>query len=276
MANPNRKLKRPDGLGKLYRYQTAGDEEEKIFTLPVEKLLDDNYVYLLREIKKEDYFIQDNDTCFFFKEVVSDEEVVGFAAYKPSNIDNKSLVMQYFYVLPEYRGRGLLEEELDEATTLFESSILIEYPTYDMVESLIKHRLARVFDDRFVISRIPFFIPIVPVADAVNGVFREEYVYDDKVYRKLSLIYDLELCAVVGLASDDIGNDMTDKVEADKEDNMNNFNVLSLPLHVDDDKYGCVKKRENDADIIDNTYFDKVKKVVEDNDSVIQNWLTLM
>lgn len=281
MVNPNKRVKRPDGLGKVYRYRKIENEntegEDIIQTLPIEKTLDDNYVYLARAIKKEDYYITPNDSCFFFKEILYDNEVVGFATYRPSNIDDHSLVMQYYYVLPEFRQKGLLEEELDEATTLFESSILLEYPTHDMIESLIKHKLARVFEDRFVISRIPFYTPIVPVSAAVDGTMRGEYVFkDNTIYHKLSLIYDLHLCAVVGLASDDITKDYTEDVVADEDENMNDYNVMSLPLGIDNEKYGCVEKRKNDIDIIENTYFSKVRKLLDDNDNLIENWLTIL
>lgn len=278
MANPNKRLKRPDGLGRLYKYKNVTDDEgnEKILTLPIEKTLEDNYVYLFRAMKKDDYQLVPEDSCFFFKEIVADNEVVGFSTYRPSNIDNNSLIMQYFYVLEDFRNRGLLEEELDEAISLFESSILVEYPSRDMVESLIHHKLARVFDDRFVISKIPFVVPIVPVAKAIDGVFREAYPFGEKVYRKLSLIYDLELCAVVGLASDDAENNFEEDIDIeDPETDMNNYNVISLPLRIDDDKYGCVEKRKNDSDIISDTYFKKVRKLVDDNDEVIENWLSI-
>lgn len=273
MVNPNKKVKRPDGLGKIFKYKTSEDGEE-IFTLPIIKTLNDNYIYLLRAIRAENYYIPENDSCFFFKEIVYDNEVVGFAAYRPSNINESSLIMQYMYVLDEYRNKGLLAEELDEATTLFESSILIEYPSCDTVKTLIKHRLARVFNDRFAISRIPFYVPMVDIDDATSGVLREGYEYPEKVYSKLSLVYDLELCCVVGVASDNIENMYKEGV-ADEE-TINNYNIMSLALAEDDAKYGCVEKRQNDEDIANGTYFAKLKDLLDENDSVIENWLTLM
>ena len=278
MAKPNRRLKRPDGLGRLYKYKSVVDEEGngKILTLPIEKTIEDNYVYLYRAMKEDEYYLIPQDSCFFFKEIVADGEVVGFATYRPSTIDENSLIMQYFYVLDEFKNRGLLEEELDEATALFESSILIQYPSHDMVSSLIKHKLARVFDDRFVISKIPFVVPIVPVMEAIDGVYSEAYPYGEKIYRKLSLIYDLDLCAVVGLASDTEENDYVKEVDPDAEDtNMNDYNIISLPLRIDDVKYGCIQKRKNDADLIDNTYFKKVRTLLDENDEVIENWLSI-
>ena len=37
MVNPNKKVKRPDGLGKIYKYKT--DENENILTLPIKRKL---------------------------------------------------------------------------------------------------------------------------------------------------------------------------------------------------------------------------------------------
>ncbi len=275
MVNPNKKVKRPNGLAEVLKYQEIEDSDEMI-TLVIEDIIDEYYVYLKRAIKKEGYYIAPRDTCFFFKEVLYDNEVVGFASYRPSGFNDKSLVMQYFYVLPEYRDKVLIEEEIDEASLLFESSILIEYPTRDVVESLIKHRMARVFNDRFVVSRIPFVIPMIPIEEFNEGVLREDYVNkDDKGYRKLSLIYDLDLCAVVGVAASDIENVYARDTMLDDED-INNYNVISLPLKTDNQKYDCISKRMNDPWIKDGTYFTKVDQIMKENKDIIENWLTIL
>lgn len=183
--------------------------------------------------------------------------------------------MQYIYILPDYRGKDLLVEEIDEAASLFESSILIEYPSRAIVDVLIKHKLARVFNNRFVISRIPFIIPMVSLSDANSKVVREEFdMIDKKGYSKLSLVYDLDLCAVVGLASSDIENMYTEDVTED--DDLNNYNTMSLPLRVDNEKFNCIEKRENESMIQDETYFKKVREIIDSQDEIIQNWLTIL
>ena len=80
MVNPNKKVKRPDGLGKIYKYKT--DEDENIQTLPIKKLIKENYIYIYRSINKENFYIAKNDSCFFFKEILYENEVVGFATYR--------------------------------------------------------------------------------------------------------------------------------------------------------------------------------------------------
>lgn len=274
MVNPNKKVKRPDGLGKIYKYKT--DEDENIQTLPIKKLIKENYIYIYRSINKENFYIAKNDSCFFFKEILYENEVVGFATYRGSNMDNNSLVMQYIYILPDYRNKGLLVEEIDEATSLFESSILIEYPNKFLVETLLKHKLARVFNDRYVISKIPFIIPMVSIEDANSGVVREEYdMTNKKGYRKLSLIYDLKLCAVVGLSSTDADN-MFIEDEISEDDDLNNYNTMSLPLRIDDENFNCIEKRKNEPMLKDKTYFQEVRKIVDNQNDVIQNWLTIL
>lgn len=273
MVNPNKKVKRPNGLGNVYNYRT--DEDGKIFTLPILDLVKENYIYLYRALKEEDYYIAPGDSCFFYKDVVYDNEVVGFTTFKNTSINKDALVMQYFYVLPEYRDKVYLTEEIDEASTLFESSIFLEYPTKDMAESLIKFRLARVFDDRFLISRIPFLVPMFSVEEVKKGTLREEFDTTGlKCYNKMSLIYDLELCAVVGLASDDVENNYDeDNVDEEK---INNYNMISLPLREDNLKYDCVNKRTNDKELNDGTYFKNVRQLMDDNEEIIQNWLSLL
>ena len=273
MVNPNKKVKRPNGLGNVYNYDS--DDEGNIYTLPIMKLIKENYIYLYRAIKEEGYYIAPNDSCFFYKDVVYDNEVVGFTTFKNTSIDKDSLVMQYFYVLPEYRDKIFLTEEIDDASTLFESRVMIEYPTKDMAESLIKHRLARVFEGRYLISRLPFLVPMFSLDEVRKGIVREEFdTTDFKCYNKMSLIYDLELCAVVGLASDDVDSDY-DEDNVDEEQ-INNYNMISLPLREDNEKYDCINKRDNDPALNDGSYFKNVRRLVDDNEDVIQNWLSLV
>ncbi|OED29735.1 GNAT family N-acetyltransferase [Methanosphaera sp. WGK6] len=273
MANPNKKVKRPDGLGKLFRYKT---DEDKILTLPIEQLLIDNYIYLHRAVKKENFYIMPEDSCYFFKEIVYDNEVVGFATYRASRVNEDSLVMQYMYILPDYRNKGLLVEEIDDASLLFESNIIIEYPTKQVVEELLKHKLARRFNDRYVVSRVPFIVPMVSIEDATSGVVREEFnLKETKGYSKLSLVYDLELCAVVGLASEHAENMFVEEEISDDAD-INDYNTMSLPLRSDDKEFDCINKRRNDSQINDGTYFKAVRKIMDDQNDIIQNWLTIL
>lgn len=272
MVNPNKRVKRPNGLGELYKYIT--DDDDKIYTLPIKKTLKDNYIYIYRAINDEDYYIGDNENCYFFKEIVYDNEVVGFSTYRSSSLDSDSLVMQHIYVLPEFRGNNLLQEELDEATLLFESNIIIESPNRYIVESLIKHRLARVFDNRIVISRIAFMTPMLSLDDVKKGVYLEDYDFTNtKRLSKVSLVYDLDLCAVVGLAEED-SNEEFDESEID-EDNTKNYNNISLPRKIDDKDFDCITKRNNDVWLKDEEYFDNVREIVNKYDDVIQNWLTI-
>ncbi len=267
MVNPNKRIKRPDGLGELFKYHM--DEDENIHTIPIKKSIKDNYIYIYRAINDEDYYISDDETCFFFKEIVYDNEVVGFSAYRSSSIDEQSLVMQHIYILPEFRGNSLLEEELDEATMLFDSNIIIQSPNRYVIESLINHKLARVFDDRIVISRMAFMIPMLSQDEVDKGCYLEDYdIEKTNGLSKVSLIYDLDLCAVVGLAQQ-----TDDDSDGDDESNFDN---MSLARKVDDKDFNCLEKRKNDEWLNSGEYFDKVRSIVDKNDEVIQNWLTLL
>ena len=269
MVNPNKKVKRPNGLGSVYRYHE--DDEGNKLALPIMDLIKEYYIYLYRSINEENFYIKENDTCYFFKEVLSDKnEVVGFAAYRISNFNKDTLVLKYYYVLPEYRSPNLFQEELDDSTLLFESNIIIEYPTRDMVQTLIDHKIARVFDDRFVISRLGFLMPIVPISKA--NTLREEYENPEKITSKISLIYDLELCAVVGLSTGD-SEEIYDGQET--EEDLNNFNNMSLVLGADA-KYNPQEKRANDPWLKEGTYFKHVKEFTDENEELIKNWLSII
>ena len=264
MVNPNKKIKRPDGLGKLYNYQE--DENGKIYTIPILETVKNNYAYIYRQIKDEK-LLNENDTCLYFKEIVYDDEVIGFATYRSSSFDENTLVLQYFYTLPEYKQPSILVEELDEAGQLFQSSIIIAYPTRKMVDSLIKHKLARVYDDRIAISKIAFMIESIDVTDA-GDVMLEDYPTDNKEtqHNRISLIYDLKLNAVVALANED---------SEDDEDEYN-FNTISLPLRRDDKENNCIELRRTDELYNSGNYYQYVKSVLDDNNDNIQNWLSLI
>ena len=168
----------------------------------------------------------------------------------------------------------MIEEEIDDSSALFESIIIVEYPTRDMVMELTKHKLARIFDDRFVVSRIAFSVPMFSLENVQKGIVREEYdTTGNKGYYKMSHLYDLDLCTVVGLASEDVDS-MYDEENVDEEQ-INNYNVISLPLRDDVEKYDCINKRAESTELNDGTYFRNIKKFLDENDEVIQNWLTI-
>ena len=41
-------------------------------------------------------------------------------------------------------------------------------------------------------------------------------------------------------------------------------------------KFNCIEKRENESMIQDETYFKKVREIVDSQDEIIQNWLTIL
>ena len=47
MVNPNKRVKRPNGLGNVYNYKT--DEEGNVFTLPIKTIIKENYIVRFSE-----------------------------------------------------------------------------------------------------------------------------------------------------------------------------------------------------------------------------------
>ena len=54
MVNPNKKVKRPNGLGSVYRYHE--DDEGNKLALPIMDLIKEYYIYLYRSINEENFY----------------------------------------------------------------------------------------------------------------------------------------------------------------------------------------------------------------------------
>jgi hypothetical protein len=51
---------------------------------------------------------------------------------------------------------------------------------------------------------------------------------------------------------------------------------MSLVRKVDDKDFDCIEKRNTDEWLNSGEYFDKVRDVVDENNEIIQNWLSLL
>lgn len=261
-------IKREDGEGKIYNIDPNNPEHK--YSIPIIKILEQHYNYILEEMNKENFTINKKEECMMFKEIVLIDEVVGFSTYIGASAeDHNALTLQYIYVIPEYRGNNLLVKDIID-TISFDKYVSITSPTRFMVESLINGGLAGKLDDRFVISRIPFCVPLHKFTQKEKQYLKEQYnIPDPTGINRESSLYDLKYCAVVCPAFDG-----TNKAYNPNDDTTNSLEdgYISEIIEIDD-KYFDAKKNRNDNEIYTEKYFKRVSDTIKTNNNKINDLL---
>ena len=237
MANFNFII-REDNVGKII------SEDGMLDAVDIEETLQSKYNYLYNSMK-EDYYTLKINHCTYFKEIVFKKKVVGFFAYTIINsLSNLSLVASF--ILPEFRGRGLFFDEIND---VFENGkqISIYYPPRFIIELLIKYGFATKINENIALTSIKMDIPSNMISDIYGG---DELIYNDYVYT--SIIYDFKSCGFI----------------ITPEENKNII-YLTRPYEEDMKNNETKKTRKN----INNNYFEEIKDVLNDNKSNIQKFL---
>lgn len=168
---------------------TKENNTQKVYlsekTLDVFDILKQNYSYIYESIEEEGFILK-YDECNLFKELVFENKVVGFCSYDFSR-EFITAALNNIYVLPQYRGNGLLLSELIKTMEEHNKPSIME-PTRLVVELLIKYGFAAKVNENIVASAIEFIVPGNHVLS--NGE------YDDK--EELSThFYDLSICSSI-------------------------------------------------------------------------------
>ena len=202
------------------------DDEPKIIAdesgvLDIEKILTQNYQYILDEIIKENHEIG-AVISNFFKEILYENQVIGFVTYIVDDFYNLSL--NEIYVLPEFRGKRLF---LKEVESVIRKGYMLSFtlPNHNLVEILLHSGLASKISDNIVVSAIDFECDGV---DIENGEFIGEYsistpFYDLNIY---SPIYIDESNAYYNYELDDEEEELGDTREIIDDDYLNNIKTL--------------------------------------------------
>lgn len=270
MVNDKDIIRRNNGEGQIYSIDPQNSEGR--YSMPIIKLLEQHYPYLLESVSQEEYFnIDDNDECMIFKEIVHIDKVVGFSTYKGSDVnDTQSLVLQYIYVLPDYRGNNLLIKDIYDTISL-DKYVSIELPTHFIVNSLINAGLAEVFDDRYVISKVPFSVPLHNFTNEEKEYLKQQYnIPDPTGISRESSVYDLKYSAVVCPALDGSTraynpNDNSTKAVED--------GYISDVLDVDDKYFNTRSIRKEDGEEFSDKYFEKLANTISNNNKEIHDFL---
>lgn len=269
MVKKDKMIIREDGEGQIYKVNPNNPEHK--YSLPINSILNEYYKYIVNSMDKENFIIDDNEECMIFKEIVLINKVVGFSTYKGTNANNpNALTLQYIYVMPEYRGNNLLVKDVIDTISLG-SYVSIESPTRFMVESLVNGGIAQVFDDRFVISKIPFCAPIHNFTDEEKKYLKEEFnIPDPTGINRESSLYDLKYCAVVCPAFD--GSNSAYNPDNSSTNSLEDgyiSDVLSI-----DDKYFDASNNRNDNEVYTEKYFERVSAMIKKHNAEINELLS--
>ncbi|WP_455644647.1 hypothetical protein [Methanosphaera sp.] len=249
---------RSNGEGQIFSVDP--NDPEHRYSLPIHAILEQHYSYILDDMNKNNFKIPSDEECMIFKEVVHIDKVVGFSTYKGGDAnEHKTLTLQYIYVIPEYRGNNLLVKDVIDTISL-DRYVSIESPTRFMVESLINGGLAQSFDNRYVISRVPFCAPIRTFSDEEKEYLKQEYnIPDPTGINRESSLYDLKYCAVVCPAFD--GSNRAHNPE-DSTTNSLEDGYISELLEIDDEFFNASQERESDGELYTDAYFERVSKTI--------------
>ena len=105
-------------------------------TMDVVEILQEDYPYILKSIQNEGFILK-YDQCNLFKELLFENDVVGFCSYDFSR-EFMTMAMNNIYVLPKYRGNSFLLNELT-STMVEQNKPSIMEPTRLIVELLIEY-----------------------------------------------------------------------------------------------------------------------------------------
>lgn len=207
-------------------------EDPELGYLDIDEVLE-SYPYIADAMKKEK-FSTGIGLCTFFKEIVYEKTVVGFATYQIT--DNYDVLLVDCYILPEFRGKHLFFNEL--CTMILSSpNFGILKPTHDLVELLIEFAFAKKINDEIVVSGIDFYLDHLDVHSNKSPEF-----YEDEL--EPSNFYDLSVCSTILILGDEI--------------------IYHEPLFNDLTKFGERKELSED-------YFNNIKKLFSVNQSEFEN-----
>lgn len=242
------------------KYYFAVEEADNIKEIPLKEFLAGNYPDILDSLRS-DGIIVDNLKWRLFKEVKSDDCVVGYVTYDilEEFTDYTILVLNSYYIIGKYHDYGLIVDDIIETGFSLGFNVVIRYPSRCLVEALVKKNVATRVDESIVLSDIPLLCDTVSLSDACNCVV-EDYVLDkSNASYSISTIYDVDLCGVVCLTSS--ADKVYDGQELD-ESELEDYCSIGLATRCDDERFDCLNKRRKVLPMGD--YFKSLASLLED------------
>ena len=135
---------RKDNIAEMYSNEDGPFDTEEIL---------EKYPYIVESMDGENYTLQ-NDFCYVFYEILSEDKVVGFTTL--DFIDSGVIVLSDCYILPEFRDKSLFYDELSKLLNIAPEFGILQ-PTRKMVELLIDYSFAKEVGNNLVVSGIDFY-----------------------------------------------------------------------------------------------------------------------
>lgn len=193
-------------------------------------VIQNDYPEIYKEMINEDYILE-YDSFVEFRELIYNDNIVGFLTLDKFMPSEFLACLNECYILPEYRGKGILIKIIKELLEDENLRFYIRRPNYSFIKFLLKHGLALEVEPDIIFSHIKFII-------------KGEDIYSNKnikrLYRKIDsdskeLIYysagfHIGLCSIFGV----------DPLTVIAKDN--NTLMFTLPRKTDLKKYNPRKK----------------------------------
>lgn len=227
----------------------------------ITSLLKSKYPYILDSINEEGYKIE-YDNYKYFRELVYDNKVVGFASF--SSLDEtvigtiyayNLITLNECYILPEFRGNGITYNLIIKLLKDPNYEFYIRKPNRKFINLLIRNNLAVKLSKNVVYSYLR-------LAVSTDEAYKNRKISNFYHPRKepevfIDFIYDLDLCSFLFMDEND---------RYIKEDYI--F-ALSNPRVSDLKKYKCRKKLRR----VDENYLFKTFMTIMKNES---KWKSLI
>ncbi len=220
--------------------------------------LQEEYPHLYKSIQDEKHFIPEDERYFYLFEIPdeTEETTIGFATF--TIYDEKSLIMNQIYVLPEYRGnKHFIATYNFFAQLLEEAEIYIKNPSRTIIDNIKEANYCTIIKDRFLLSNILFIFDQVAFEDTLKHTNKSYHGQGKKAkYFTETNLYDLEIDALIKTSQNN-------KIYTGQEDLLKvERSTISLVRDEDEKRFNVLAKRKEDPWIKNGNYFKKLVKTL--------------
>ena len=233
-------------------------------------VLEKNYSNIYNNMIKEDYILEYN-SFNEFREILFENESVGFLTLDTVTPSDESLCLKECYILPEFRGNGLLIDIIQELLNDENINFYIRKPNYSFIKFLLKHNLAFEIAQDLVSTNIEMIVKVKEVYSNkfIKRLYKKsndgEFVfYTNAFHTGFCSVLSYDMSNIVGRRPETLVFHMPRKEDLKKHQCRKKLNRLSVK---------GIEKIQNDYHISNETIQkfneEKSKKIDEHKDDEI-------
>ena len=132
-------------------------------------------------LKEEFYILQDKEYDNY-EDIVYEGNLIGFVV--ATDLSTDTIQLNIFYILPQYRGKGIFAKTLQTYLKKYRN-VILDRPNRFAINSLIENGLAKTVSDTLV--------------ETIPQLSFEDYTNNDELV--VSNLYDLKKCAIIDKAT---------------------------------------------------------------------------